>query len=154
MPAGIIKILPCRIVLLVWLLSRWLLWQKVLAIVYMERVHQIYALKYISSLYSSHKKCFCCIDSHKSWHFLTFSGSNVTNTSYMTERYSRSKLTHASNYMFKINNRNIRTKCEICSKLTIKTPKRRHWHHSRVFIVNFEHISHLVLVLLLLTLSR
>ena len=28
----------------------------------------------------------------------------------------------ASNYMFKVNNRNTRTKCDICSKLTIKTP--------------------------------
>ena len=32
---------------------------------------------------------------------------------------------------------------EICSKLTIKTPKRRHWRRFHVFIVNFEHISHL-----------
>ena len=32
---------------------------------------------------------------------------------------------------------------EICSKLTIKTPKRRHWRRFGVFIVNFEHISHL-----------
>ena len=24
--------------------------------------------------------------------------------------------------MFKVNNRNVRTKCEICSQLTIKTP--------------------------------
>ena len=32
---------------------------------------------------------------------------------------------------------------EICSKLTIKTPKRRHWRCFGVFIVNFEHISHL-----------
>ena len=31
----------------------------------------------------------------------------------------------AGNYMFKVNNRNTRTRCEICSKLTIKTPKRR-----------------------------
>ena len=31
----------------------------------------------------------------------------------------------AGNYMFKVNNRNTRTKCEICSKLTIKTPERR-----------------------------
>ena len=29
-------------------------------------------------------------------------------------------------YMFKVNNRNSRTRCEICSKLTIKTPERRH----------------------------
>ena len=51
------------------------------------------------------------------------------------------------NYMFKVNNRNTRTRCEICSKLTIA---RR---HSGIFIVNFEHISLLVLVFLL-TLSR
>ena len=34
-------------------------------------------------------------------------------------------------------------RCEICSKLTIKTLKRRHWRRFGVFIVNFEHISHL-----------
>ena len=27
----------------------------------------------------------------------------------------------AGNYMFKVNSRNTRTRCEICSKLTIKT---------------------------------
>ena len=32
----------------------------------------------------------------------------------------------AGNYMFKVNNRNTR-RCEICSKLTTKTPERRHW---------------------------
>ena len=42
----------------------------------------------------------------------------------------------ASNYMFKVNNINTRTR------------------RSGIFIVNFEHISHLVLVFLLLTLSR
>ena len=31
----------------------------------------------------------------------------------------------AGNYMFKVNNRNTRARCEICSKLTIKTPERR-----------------------------
>ena len=30
-------------------------------------------------------------------------------------------------------------------KLTVKTPKRRHWRRSGVLIVNFEHISLLVL---------
>ena len=39
-------------------------------------------------------------------------------------------------------------------KLTIKKPERCHWCHSVVFIVNFEHISHLVLVFLLLPMSR
>ena len=58
----------------------------------------------------------------------------------------------ASIYLLKVNNRNTRTRCEICSKLTIKTPER-HWRRSGVFIVNFEHISHLVLMFLLLTLN-
>ena len=31
----------------------------------------------------------------------------------------------------------------MCLKLTIKTPKRCHWRRFHVFIVNFEHISHL-----------
>ena len=57
----------------------------------------------------------------------------------------------AGNYMFKVNNRNNRTRCEICSKLTIKTPERQ--RRSGVFIVNFEYMSHLVLVFLLLTLN-
>ena len=40
-------------------------------------------------------------------------------------------------YLFKINNRNTREKCEICSTLTTKTPDRR----SGAFIVKVEHIS-------------
>ena len=36
-----------------------------------------------------------------------------------------SKFDSAGNYIFKGNNRNTRTRCEICSKLTIKTPERR-----------------------------
>ena len=48
------------------------------------------------------------------------------------------------NYMFRVNNRSTRTRCEVCSKLTIKTPERCHCRRSGVFIVNLEHISHLV----------
>ena len=55
-------------------------------------------------------------------------------------------------YLLKVNNRNTRTRCEICLKLTIKTPKR-HWRRSGGFIVNFKNISHIVLVFLLLTLN-
>ena len=29
--------------------------------------------------------------------------------------------------LLKVNNRNTKTRCRICSKLTIKTPKRRQW---------------------------
>ena len=46
-------------------------------------------------------------------------------------------------YLLKVNNRNTRTRCEIWSKLTIKIPERRQWRRSGIFIVNFEHISHL-----------
>ena len=56
----------------------------------------------------------------------------------------------ASSYQLKGNNR---TRCEICSKFLIKTPERRQWRRSGVFILNFEHILHFVLVFLLLTLN-
>ena len=44
--------------------------------------------------------------------------------------------------------------CEICSKLTKKTPNRYQRCFSGVFIVNFEHISNIVLAFLLLTLIK
>ena len=56
-------------------------------------------------------------------------------------------------YLLKVNNRNTRTRCEICAKLTIKIPERRHWRRFGIFIVTFELISHVVLVFLLLTLN-
>ena len=44
--------------------------------------------------------------------------------------------------MLKVNNRNTRTRCEIWSKLTIKTPERRYFTPcSSVFIVNFEQVN-------------
>ena len=52
------------------------------------------------------------------------------------------------NYMFKVNNSNIETGCEIYPKLTSQ------WHRFGVFNVNFVHISDLVLVFLSLALSR
>ena len=48
----------------------------------------------------------------------------------------------------------VEKRCEICSKLTIKTLERSQWRCSFVFNINFEDISHLILVLLLLTLSK
>ena len=62
--------------------------------------------------------------------------------------------TQPATCMFKVSGRNTRTECEICSLSTIKTPERRQVYRSGVFIVNFEHILHLVLVFLLLTLNR
>ena len=51
----------------------------------------------------------------------------------------------ADNYMFKINNENTRTRCEICSKLTIKKPERRPLNIftpcSSVSIVNLKQLN-------------
>ena len=52
----------------------------------------------------------------------------------------------AGNYMFKFNNRNTKTRGVICSDCKI-CPCRR----SDLFIINFQHISHLVIVFLLST---
>ena len=41
----------------------------------------------------------------------------------------------ADNYRFKVNKRNTRTRCEICSQLTIKTLR------SSALIVNFEQVN-------------
>ena len=63
----------------------------------------------------------------------------ASNTASVQSFQNLSDLVPDGNYMFKVNNRSIRTRCEICSELTIKTPERRYWHHWR-------HVSHLVLV--------
>ena len=50
--------------------------------------------------------------------------------------------------MFKANIRNTRTRYEICSKLTIKTPERRHWRRLSLLLtfntrrIAFEHNAH------------
>ena len=56
--------------------------------------------------------------------------------------------------LLKVNRRNTRVRCEICSKLTIKIPERRQCCRAGVVIVNFEHISKFLLVFLLSTLNR
>ena len=37
-------------------------------------------------------------------------------------------------YLLKVDNRNTRARCEICSKLTVKTPEQCHW---RIFHILF-----------------
>ena len=56
-------------------------------------------------------------------------------------------------YLLKVNNRNTGIRCEICSKLTVKIPERRHWRRSGIFIINFDHVSHRVLLFPFLTLN-
>ena len=51
----------------------------------------------------------------------------------------------ANIYLFKVNNTNTRKRCKICSKLTIKTPERRHGTYftlfSNVSIDDFEQVN-------------
>ena len=59
----------------------------------------------------------------------------------------------------KIKNGNTKSITQICSKLPIKSSKRRHWHHSGFFIVNFEidyalNLFRTFLFFLLLTLNK
>ena len=57
-------------------------------------------------------------------------------------------------YLFKVKNRGFRKKGrKICSKLPIKTPDRVHDVSSGIFIVTFEHVSHLFPVFSSLTLN-
>ena len=48
----------------------------------------------------------------------------------------------ANIYFFKVNNRNIKKRCETSSKFAIKTLERRHRRHSGVFIAHLFHIFH------------
>ena len=50
-------------------------------------------------------------------------------------------LVPTNSYLFKVDNKSTRKKSEICLKLTIKTPERRHSGRFSVFIVNFRHVS-------------
>ena len=65
-----------------------------------------------------------------------------------------SKTNLANIYLSKVNNKDTRKKCEICSKLTLKTPERRQWHRFGASTVRFEHISYVFPVFLLLTLNK
>ena len=44
-------------------------------------------------------------------------------------------------YLFKVNIRNTRKRCETCSKLTIKTPDCLHTPFSSVCIFDFEQVN-------------
>ena len=52
----------------------------------------------------------------------------------------------SKNFLIKLNNQNFRTMSEICSVFAIKMPARRQWQLSDALIVNFEQISHAVLM--------
>ena len=49
---------------------------------------------------------------------------------FLNTNYFAANVFQAGIYLFNVENRNIRTMYEICSKLTIKAPKRHQWHCS------------------------
>ena len=59
-------------------------------------------------------------------------------------------LCQTDKYMSKVNNKQIRLICWMCSKLKINTA----WHRSGVFVADFDHNQHVNIVLLLLTLNK
>ena len=48
----------------------------------------------------------------------------------LSETFETMRTYPANFYLFKVNNRNTPKRCEICSKLTIKTPERRRRRYS------------------------
>ena len=54
----------------------------------------------------------------------------------------------ANIYLFKVNNRNTRKRCEISLKIAINTSESRQRRRSGVLILNFEHLSSIFLVFL------
>ena len=123
--------------LLVWATRKpqWLL--------HVEKMHVIFlpiSLMYFSFLFYWH--VFQASEFH--WNLLgiwiaKFVWSNVD----CLLLYKRKMLIPVGNYMFKVTIETLEKRYEICSKLTIKTPKWRQWRRFGVFIVNFEHIPHL-----------
>ena len=66
-----------------------------------------------------------------------------------------SRLFSAGIYFLKVDNGNNRIILyEVCSRLTIKTPERRHWRCFGVFIVNFEQSTNIALTFLFLILEK
>ena len=59
-------------------------------------------------------------------------------------------LCQTDKYISKVNNKKIRSICWMCSKLKINTA----WHHSGVFVTDFDHNQHVNIVFLLLTLNK
>ena len=57
-----------------------------------------------------------------------------------TKKFAKNEVPSTDFYSFKVNNRNTGKRCEMCSKLTVKTPERHRWRCFGVSIINFEHI--------------
>ena len=68
--------------------------------------------------------------------------------------YDEFNIVRVSIFFFKATNRNTGKRCKKLATTTTKKTEQRQWGHSGVFIVNFEHISCLFLLFLLVTLNK
>ena len=99
-------------------------------------------------------RIFKILDFPRAKTFPKLSNRNRWNSPCLHQQWDESN--PANIYLVKVNNKNTGNMyiCKICSKLTIQTSERGRWRCSGVFIVNFEYISQLFLVFLLLTFDR
>ena len=84
-------------------------------------------------------------NSEFSWKGRTVLAASLNTHKVYTYSYSPTEILNpAGIYLLRVNNRNTRTRCEICPKLTIKTQEQHQWTYftpySSVSIVNFEHV--------------
>ena len=63
---------------------------------------------------------------------------NQMETSFWFQEFQRFLWNLGGTYLLKSNNRNNRTRCEICSKLTIKKPEQRQWCRSGVLLLTLN----------------
>ena len=80
------------------------------------------------------KKSFCKIYMRKEFDLVSF--QECPSSKYMTQM------------QIQVSDGNNGKRCQMCSKLSIKTLERHHCCRSGVFLFSFEHISHLFVVLL------
>ena len=99
-------------------------------------------MKLISKVLASRLKCVISLIVNKNQvacvnnRFISKSGRLISDVVNITNSLDIEGLFPAGNYLLKFNNRNIRARCEICSKLTIKTPEQR----QICSMLNFEHV--------------
>ena len=72
-----------------------------------------------------------------------FSENRNESRQLLSTKYNQLVITQAAFTYSKSTIETREQRCEICSKLTIKPPKRRQWRRFGGFIVNVGHISHL-----------
>ena len=66
--------------------------------------------------------------------------SSIWNGNKYIREVTSGNLSLTNIYLFNVSNRNTRKRCQLSSKLIIKTPERLQWRRSGVFMFDFEHI--------------